>query len=61
MSLINRHFNRYRQMNFDEGESMSHHYKHTKTDTLDKLDISSLREYVWEITLLLSTILQNTF
>jgi len=48
-------------MNFDEGESMSHHYRHTKADTLDKLDISSLREYAWEITLLLSTILQNIF
>jgi len=52
-------FNRYRHMNFDEGESMSHHYRHTKADTLDKLDISSLREYAWEITLLLNAVLQN--
>ena len=40
---------------------MSHHYRHTEANTLDKLNISDLREYVWEITLLLSTILQNTF
>lgn len=54
-------FNRYRHMNFDEGESISHQYRHTEADTLDKLNISDLREYVWEITLLLSIILQNSF
>ena len=54
-------FNRYRHMNFDEGESMAHHFRHTKADTLDKVDISSLREYVWEISFLLSILLQNPF
>jgi len=40
---------------------MAPHFRHTKADTLDKLDISSLREYVWEITLLLSILLQSPF
>jgi len=53
--------NRYRHINYDEGESMAHHFRHTKADTLDKVDLSSLREYAWELLLLLDILLENSF
>jgi aminopeptidase YwaD len=50
---------RYRHMNFMEGGSLNHRFRHTAADTLDKLNLGDLRESATAIAAFISALVDS--